>query len=266
MKPPAPVPAPVPPGPPHIGPTPLPDSEYTHYIRIRQTPVEFDFGDIIIPLTKSDSDQHGRNVCQALAGIPLENDLNVNLSNVFWFIVNRAPYPGTELTKAEMKLVNALLPLSKINYIRNMFVGAGGRLVPSQKADTIAFDLSTKTWNHKMLRDRSGVEFDAPRRQCIRIPSPPGPSPSPGVYCDSDSSATDKCINSIRSWNKTGDLRKCAQGRNKIQNCSIGCGKTCRKESWDECVHCPGQGKSIFCFSDGKKSCPASSSDYSGVY
>ena len=141
--------------------------------------VEFDYGDIIIPLTKSESDQHGRNVCQALAGIPLDN-MHVNLSNVFWFIVNRAPHPGIKgITKAEMKLVNALLQLSKINYIRNMFVGAGGRLVPSQKADTIAYDLSTKTWNHKMLRDRSGVEFDAPRRQCIRIPSPPGPSPSP---------------------------------------------------------------------------------------
>ena len=197
-------------------------------------------------------------MCQTLASIPVDgNKLTVDLANVFWFIANNQN-DGKTLSNAERQFVNALLQLSDIKALKKWLKSPNMKNRSAMfKAKMITDELSMNTWSLKKLRGMRRVD-------CSRIPGPrPTPRPTQGVYCDNDMDsgfAADRCMQ------RRGNPIQCAQGPNKIQNCSIGCGKTCQNESWWKCVsNCPGQGNAIFCSSD-RNPCPVSSTDYSGVH
>jgi hypothetical protein len=211
-----------------------------------------EYGDLIIPLTTSEKGL-ASNLCalykDAMGDTPTPSS---EMSVIYFYIANG---PGRKPIKVGQYLfAQELVKLEFIQYIQqwlNTNAGSDPIFRATMVNEWLGYNGKNADW-HYILRNVSRIKCGAPG------PYPP-PRPAQGVYCDNDPDsgyAADRCMNSIHSWNKTGDLRKCAQGPNKIQNCSIGCGKTCRKESWDECVHCPGQENAIFCFSDGKKSCP----------
>jgi len=202
-----------------------------------------------------------------LASIPVDgHTLIVDLTNVFWFIANNRPPLDPDPPVACKKnpwcktsqFIKALLQLSYIKALKKWLKSPNMKNTSAtSKAKMITDELSMNTWPLKDLRGMRRVN-------CSRIPGPrPTPRPTQGVYCDNDMDsgfAADRCMQ------RRGNPIQCAQGPNKIQNCSIGCGKTCQNESWWKCVsNCPGQGNAIFCSSD-RNPCPVSSTDYSGVH
>jgi len=169
---PAPHPAPRPHPSPHPAPHPAPTNQYTHYIRIPQSFIA-EYGDAIIPLTKSEFHQHSRNLCQTLASIPLNSRSNADLTNVFWFIANNSG----KLSTAGRQFINALLQLSVIKALKKYLKSPNMKNTPDMfKADYVTQELSMNTWPLKDLRGMRRVD-------CSRIPGPrPGPDLSV-TYC-----------------------------------------------------------------------------------
>ena len=146
--------------------TPPAANEYTHYIRIPQSPHP-DYPDVIIPLTKSEFQQHSRNLCQTLASIPVDGTLTVDLANVFWFIANNQN-DGKTLSNAERQFVNALLQLSDIKALKKWLKSPNMKNRSAMfKAKMITDELSMNTWSQKLRGMR--------RVDCSGIP---GPRPS----------------------------------------------------------------------------------------
>jgi len=160
---------------PHPAPSPVPTNQYTYYIRIPQSFIA-EYGDAIIPLTKSEFHQHSRNLCQTLASIPLNSRSKADLTNVFYFIANNQN-DGEKLSNAERQFINALLQLSNIKALKKYLKSPNMKNTPATfKAKMIKDALSINTWSLKDLRGMRRVD-------CSRIPGPrPGPDLSV-TYC-----------------------------------------------------------------------------------
>jgi len=151
-----------------------PANEYTNYIRIPQSPHP-DYPDAIIPLTKSEFQQHSRNLCQTLTSIPLNSRSQADLTNVFYFIANNRSIDGEKLSDAERQFINALLQLSYIKALIKWLKNPNMKNRSDMfKAKMITDELSMNTWPLKDLRGMRRVD-------CSRIPGP-RPTDYSGVH------------------------------------------------------------------------------------
>ena len=226
-------------------PTPIPP-KVSYYLREKMDATS-EYGDLIIPLTTSEKGL-ASNLCalynNAMGDTPTPSS---EMSVIYLYIANG---PGRKPIKVGQYLfAQELVKLEYIQYIQqwlNSNAGSNPAFRAKMVNEFLGYKGEIVDW-HNELRNVSRIKCGAPGPY-------PTPRPAQGVYCDNDPDsgyAADRCMQ------RRGNPIQCAQGPNKIQNCSIGCGKTCQNESWWKCVsNCPGQENAIFCSGDGTNPCP----------